>query len=330
MFHSAKILDDLMREVFERLLKSKSKITATKGETHEISGMLLQLESPNARISRTEIKGTIFSCIGEFLWYLSGSNSLEFISYYISDYHKFSDDNLTLHGAYGPRVFGADRKGPFFKILEILKSKPTSRQAVIQIFDSNDLHGEYKDVPCTCTLQFLIRDGTLHLSVTMRSNDAFKGLPHDIFAFTLFQEIMARSLGISSGPYKHYVGSLHLYTSDFANVQKYLDEDWQSNIPMPRMPEGNPWPSIEKLLGIEEILRLGKKFDDNVLTKLDNYWADLARILIIFNLTKHPGSTMMARKYIKAMSSDVYLTYLKKRVDKLEQKGDTQIDLFAH
>lgn len=329
MYHSAKILDDLMREVFERLLKSKSKITATKGHTHEISGMLLQLESPNARISRTEIKGTIFSCLGEFLWYLSGTNALEFISYYISDYSKFSEDQQTLHGAYGPRVFGSGREGPFFKVLEILQSKPTSRQAVIQIFQSDDLYGNHKDVPCTCTLQFLIRDEMLHLSVTMRSNDAYKGLPHDIFAFTLFQEIMARTLEIPVGLYKHYVGSLHLYTADFDNVKKYLDEDWQSNIPMPRMPEGNPWPSIEKLLKIEKTLRLGEAFDDNLLDGLDPYWADLARILIIFNLTKKAGSTMIARKYIKSMASDVYLTYLKKRVDKLEQKGDTQSDLFA-
>ena len=328
MFNTAKILDDLMREVFVLLLKSKSRIRATKGETHEISGMLVQLETPNARISRTDIKGTIFSCLGEFLWYLSGTNSLEFISYYLPLYSEFSDDKETLHGAYGPRIFGVDRKGPFFTVLELLKRKPTSRQAVIQVFKSEDLDSNTKDVPCTCTLQFLVRDEMLHLSVTMRSNDAYKGLPHDIFAFTLIQEIMGRSLGLPVGLYKHYVGSLHLYTEDFDNVKKYLDEDWQSNTPMPRMPEGDPWPSIEKLLIIEKTLRLGISFDDKVLDELDGYWADFARILIVFKLTKESGRTMVARKYIKNMSSDVYFSYLKKRVDKLEQTGDTQSDLF--
>ncbi|MDI1309727.1 MAG: thymidylate synthase [Methylotenera sp.] len=329
MFNKAKILDDLMRETFELLLKSRSKIKATKGETHEISGILLQLDNPNARISRTEIKGTIFSCLGELLWYLSGTNDLGFIEYYLSIYRKFSDDGETLNGAYGPRVFGSDRKGQFFSVLNLLSKKPTTRQAVIQVFGFGDLVGNSLDIPCTCTLQFLIRDERLHLSVTMRSNDAYKGLPHDIFAFTMFQEIMARSLGLPVGQYKHYVGSLHLYTTDFESVHKYIAEDWQSNVPMPRMPEGNPWTSIEKLLEIEKAIRLGVPFDDKVLDELDNYWADFARILIIFRLTKTAGSIMVARKYIKNMSSDVYLTYLKKKVDKLEQKGDTQSDLFV-
>jgi thymidylate synthase len=34
---------------------------------------------------------------------------------------------------------------------------------------------------------------------TMRSNDAYLGLPHDVFCFTMLQEIIARSLGREIG-----------------------------------------------------------------------------------------------------------------------------------
>ena len=70
--------------------------------------------------------------------------------------------------------------------------------------------------PCTCTLQFLARGVKLDLIVYMRSNDVIKGLPHDIFCFTMLQEIAARRLSLEPGIYKHCVGSLHLYSVLFA------------------------------------------------------------------------------------------------------------------
>jgi thymidylate synthase len=42
--------------------------------------------------------------------------------------------------------------------------------------------------------QFHLSEKQLHLSVTLRSNDAYWGLPHDVFSFTMIQEMMARRL----------------------------------------------------------------------------------------------------------------------------------------
>ena len=72
-------------------------------------------------------------------------------------------------------------------------------------------------------MQFLVRRGSLHMVVHMRSNDAFLGLSHDIFAFTFIQELVARSLGLKLGTYKHMVGSLHIYDVD-NKVRKFLKE----------------------------------------------------------------------------------------------------------
>ena len=73
----------------------------------------------------------------------------------------------------------------------------------------------------------------------MRSNDAFIGLPHDIFAFTMIQEIVARALKLEPGTYSHAVGSLHLYKTNRDAARKYLKEGWQSTVVMPRCPKVN-------------------------------------------------------------------------------------------
>src|SRR5216684_3838299 len=205
-------LDDLLRDVFQRLMQSPVHVQSSKGRNRELAGALLEIRKPTARLSRTESKGTVFSCLGETLWYLARSNRLDFIEYYLPTYKEFSDDGRTVYGAYGPRLFRMRGKvDQIDSVIRLLKRKPRTRQAVIQLFNAEDILSPHEDIPCTCTLQFLIRADRLHMLTHMRSNDAFLGLPHDVFAFTFLQEIIARSVGVELGLYKHAVGSLHLY-----------------------------------------------------------------------------------------------------------------------
>jgi len=110
--------DDLMQAVIEHLLASKYRFEkATKGHGVELLGVNLRLTNPRARLSRSEMRGKIYSALGEFFWCLSGSNELSFIRHYLSRYGRFSDDEKTIYGAYGPRLFGlgdADRSGGLF------------------------------------------------------------------------------------------------------------------------------------------------------------------------------------------------------------------------
>lgn len=70
VYISALTLDDLLQNAFRSLLKSRIKVSATRGTATERIGVLLRLRNPRARLSRTEGKGTVFSCLGELLWYL--------------------------------------------------------------------------------------------------------------------------------------------------------------------------------------------------------------------------------------------------------------------
>jgi thymidylate synthase len=330
----ANTLDDLLDAAFKLLLKSKMRVSPTKGPTVEEQGVVLELTSPRARLSRASEKGHVFSCLGELFWYISCKQDLPSIQYYIKRYEKYAEPDGTIWGAYGPRMFGGETS-QYEVVRDRLKAKPDTRKAVIQLFDREDILVEYKDVPCTSTLQFMVRDGFLHLVVSMRSNDVFMGFPHDVFAFTMIQEILANHLGVKLGTYKHMVGSFHLYDHDREKVERYLKEGFQPTREMPAMPAGNPWNDITKLFEVEGAIRKGGAA--NVahmlpqLGEVDPYWADFGRLFGIYALTR--GKVDVPRERLKqvaelrkAMSSDFYTGYIRKRAKKLTQQV-TRLDL---
>jgi thymidylate synthase len=230
-------------------------------------------------------------------WYLAASDDAEFISYYIPDYRKEAEIDGTVRGAYGPRMFSAAWHNQFENVVALLRRKSTSRQAVIQLFDHRDLAGTYKDIPCTCSLQFMIRDDRLNLTASMRSNDVFKGLPHDVFSFTMIQEVMARTLGLELGTYTHFASSLHLYDEQDDRAKCLLAEGIQGTVgaAMPPMPVSTEslWPSINAFLRAEAAIREGREVDAGG-ELLDPYWQDLVRLLRVFRHSKNDDCEAMA------------------------------------
>lgn len=299
LFHrTADNVDDLMRRVFIRLLsghRQNNRVKASKGSNTEVFGALLELTDPRARLGRSRARARVFSPLGELMWYLRGSDALGPIQHYIDNYHKYSDDNETLNGAYGKRIFAAGRangepvQDEWQRVIDTLRVSSGSRNAVIQIYANadgakrQDTEKRSKDIPCTCTLHFVIRKGRLLLHVHMRSNDAHWGLPHDIFAFTMLQEIAARELGVEIGSYQHSVASLHLYddgekVKPRTEAQSYLDEGLFDSVPMPAMPIGDPWPAIHQVLIAEAEIRAGNA-DYRPPEDLDPYWQDFVILL---------------------------------------------------
>lgn len=281
---AAETLDDTLRQLYPALLASTQHVSTSRGDTREIVGVLIEITKPRARLSRTETRGKPFSCLGELLWYLSGSDSLDFIRYYIPRYADESVDKTTVYGAYGPRLFCQRGNNQLTNVIKQLSRNPNTRRAVIQIFDAEDLALPHKEIPCTTTLQFLRRNDRMHCVATMRSNDAYKGLPHDVFCFTMLQEIVARCVGARIGAYYHIAGSMHLYENDCDVAKQFLNEGLQQRVEMPRMPSGDPWPAIRKILDAEDRVRMRETLDIKAY-RLNPYWEDMVRLLQIFDAT---------------------------------------------
>jgi thymidylate synthase len=342
VFHqSSNNIDDLMRKVFTRLLsghRQNNRVASRKGASTEVFGVLLELTNPRARLGRSRARGKIFSPVGELLWYLSASNSLDHIRYYIDDYDQSSDDGITLSGAYGPRIFTTSRAvdavpdDEWERIVSTLRERPGSRNAIVQIYSNVDGRADGNDIPCTCTLHFAIRKKRLHLHVHMRSNDALKGMPHDVFSFSMLQEIAARELGVEVGTYQHSVASLHLYddTDDFKSrsmAQEYLDEGLHDIVPMPEMPAGNPWPALRLVLAAERDIRNGN-VDHEPPADLDPYWKDLIILLRIYGAYKYRHGEGV-EDLLGHFSHDFFRLYVLDRIARRRARGETTKDIFA-
>lgn len=277
--------DDLLHEVLDRLLAQQGQTSTSSDPIYELVGVTLELSNPRARLSTSPTRGRVFSALGELCWYLSGISDADFVGYYVGPqaYSKnLLTDTNSISGAYGPRLFGDNAQ--FHIVADLLRSRPDSKRAVIYLGSALDVRDGVAQPPCTCTLQFLVRQSAVDLIVYMRSNDAHTGLPHDLFAFTMLQELMARSIGLDVGEYTHMVGSLHLYQRDQETACLYVGEGWHVEDPMPPMPIGDPWDQVQGLLKEERELRQGELVSDVEHASI-GYWADLAALLRIFALT---------------------------------------------
>ncbi len=157
---------------------------------------------------------------GEAAWMLEGRNDVESVSKYVDGVKRFSDDGETFFGAYGPKILTQ-----WSYVIKTLVTDKDSRQAVINIWRENPRSS--KDIPCTLSLQFFLREASdelwLHTVATMRSNDAWLGTPYDTFNFSAISFWIALHLnrnGIKCkvGSLNIQAGSRHIYETDFKKL----------------------------------------------------------------------------------------------------------------
>jgi thymidylate synthase len=244
----------------------------------ECLGVSFSLTNPRNRIIRNPIrKMSLTFAIGEFLWYLRGSNKLDVIEYYSKMYPNFSDDKVTVNGAYGARIFGGE-PSQWEKVKRTLLKDSDSRQAVISIYNQNDLFLPSLDIPCTCVLQYFIRNGKLNAITYMRSNDIYLGMPYDIFSFTMLQERLALELNVGLGTYTHMVGSLHIYEKNFNIFEKISQTEDSTTQSMHSMTkEAITDEQISILLQVEHAFRKGENIENSNL--INPYWKPFIEVL---------------------------------------------------
>lgn len=176
-----------------------------------------------------------YFAIAEVIWILAGREDVGFISYFNKQIQNYSDDGKRFHAAYGARLRNTPLylehfdNGGFVKdtidqielVVGRLIQDPSSRQAVLSLWDpARDLQGNFKDYPCNNLCYFTLRDGTLSMSVTRRSNDMIWGLPYNQIQFYFIQAMVAGSLGVEMGPCVEYIQNLHVYTQLYPELLK--------------------------------------------------------------------------------------------------------------
>lgn len=183
-------LNELWYDSLLHIFHHGHELDSRAGKTKEILGFQATLEYPenNILLGYPTRKFSVPYACAELLWYLTFSGDIRpMLQHYAPSYDKYCENGIA-YGAYGKRwkhnpgfvnedacFFHPNGRNQIEVLIELLKAKPNTRQAILSMWDSGDLiHallGDHGDLPCTLTLKFFVRDEKLHCIADMRSND---------------------------------------------------------------------------------------------------------------------------------------------------------------
>lgn len=248
--------------------------------TREHLNYNISLRDPRNRIINfPDRKTNLKYLLGEFIWYVSGSSDPTGILPYAKFWDTIRNKRQstyypagTVNSNYGNRLFGHSELPAFMSLkdstlahpkpinqwqeaVEMLKADKDTRQAIMNIHVPTDRHEGNKDVPCTLTLHWFIRDNKLSVIVNMRSNDVVLGFTNDVFQFTMLQECMVMALrtvypDLELGFYYHNAGSMHIYNQHFEMAGKIIADGRLLEISMVPMDAFND-DILTGLVGVE-------------------------------------------------------------------------------
>lgn len=200
-------IDSVWRSLIRDILTEGNEVRPRGKLTRELLAKTTVVDMGDPVLTLPERKLGYKFLAAEAHWILSGDNRVSTIAPYSQQIAQFSDDGERFFGAYGPRVI--DQLG---YVTSALASDLESRQAVMTIW--RERPGPTKDVPCTVSLQFMVRNGRLNCHATMRSSDAWLGWVYDVFNFSMVSwtvlQSLQRKLGAIRDDTDVSIGSLYL------------------------------------------------------------------------------------------------------------------------
>lgn len=232
----ARYARDLYHEQLQTLVDFGEPVDVRGRKTIEILNAITEIEEPwHHCILLPSRRWNPWLALSEALWILAGRNDIQTLLPYNQRILDFSDDGVSLYGAYGARIHGQ-----IDILINRLRKDNSDRRAVLQIWDTfgnfgdqftiadhlgtnyphQDLWRETKDPPCNNLVYFKLRDNKLHMTVICRSNDIHWGLyAVNLPTFGILQEYIAARLGVGIGTQTHLSNSLHVYTDNPAAVE---------------------------------------------------------------------------------------------------------------
>lgn len=229
-----------LRELSEVLSHGEQRLDRTGVGTKSLFGRQLVFQITDCFPLLTTKKLPFRHIVHELLWFLSGSTDT---SYLKSHGVKIWDGNTSeefirkrgldlpegsvgkLYG-YQWRRFGEteSQKGvdQIQRVLDILRTDPTSRRMVISAWNPCDLDQMVLE-PCHVLFQLYVREGKyLDGSLYMRSNDLFLGSPWNIACYSLLVYLYCHITGYTPGRLVYTVGDAHLYLNHLSQVEEQL------------------------------------------------------------------------------------------------------------
>lgn len=208
------------------LLREGADVVIRGEPTKELMARNTRLEHPAERYLFVPRRHhDITSQFAETMWVLAGRNDIGWLTKYLRRAPDFSDDGHTWRGGYGPRLRDWAGLDQIDAVRERLLADRTSRQAVMVLFDPARDFQPSKDIPCNNWLGWLIRNGQLHMSAALRSNDVWWGFSGaNAFEWSILHEMLAFWVGAEIGRADYYAMSFHLYEKHFGRGEQAVTE----------------------------------------------------------------------------------------------------------
>jgi len=211
------------RDIFRRLVKT-GRLVSPRGQLVIEAENFSYVLPPFVRFCNFQHRKLNVNYIRkEILWYLRGDSTDLSIMQHAKMWKDLVNIDGTINSNYGQYIFGTQNQ--FDNVVKTLSEDRDSRRASIVILSERHLKMETKDVPCTYSLNFRIRNNTLNMSVHMRSQDAIFGMGNDAAVFSVVHEMVLNALwrvypDLRYGDYFHIADSFHAYERHFEMLSK--------------------------------------------------------------------------------------------------------------
>lgn len=204
----------------------------------EIIGDAFRVNDPRSALIATDVMPAHLGyCFGLLAWSLDGRNDVSSLGYYRKGAAEYSDDEHTLSGAFGHRMFAAGGGDQLGAILARIEQDPSHRRTFATILSAADNFKQSREYPCAVGVQVFLRRGALTWLTVMRAQQALTVLPYDAFLFMSMHQLAASMLDAELGPYLHQSGTYHVYDDELAAVAELVRAKSRP-VALPAVPAG--------------------------------------------------------------------------------------------
>lgn len=299
-------------------LKKRAPVQSRSGETRENTGVIVRSNNPRRRwLMRPNINWAFG--LQESFAYWNGLNPGH-VHRYNSNmeqfmYKKDDDEKKKLHGSAYGRYLRQIPHDQIDRVIKQLRANKQTRQAVINIHQSDVEDYDRGDVACTVYLNFLVRDGRLHMFATMRSQDMLYGYPYDTQAFQWLQEVLAGILDLKLGFYEHRMDSCHYYTRKQEHIDKTISEHEIYELPDMRLEESELATVMDHLDSGLSVARQGllPYVEIEYIENRHEVYADWLRLMTAYEQYRfydHDDADAHARKLANDIDTEAFREYM--------------------
>lgn len=192
---------------------------------------------------------------------------------YLPAYFPFSEKDLTTYYpqvlsaknipgiayTYGQRLRSHDGVDQIQNIIDLIKNRPFSKKMVAFTAKVKEDWSVVNkgDTPCLTQVLCSVEDNKLFMTTHFRSQDMVHGWPRNVFSLRKLQKLISDESGVPLGAFVMITHSAHIYSDDYALVEKILKENYEKELRLTSRQMFHEDPRGNVTIEIEEVAERG-------------------------------------------------------------------------